>query len=79
MTYKLNPIIERIQSPVRLLLPDGERRDYGSGTATCKDTFTRNYQIKTITADKGTVVIELVEADNPATTWIGEAQSLFDG
>ena len=77
MTYKLNPIIEKIESPVVIHLPNGEQKKYSSGSAACKDSFDKNYQIKAIRADGSTVIIEMVENDVPATTWLGEEQSFF--
>lgn len=68
MTYKLNPIIEKTESPVRILLPENEQRNYESSTAACCDSFDRNLIIEKIRADGGTVVITLVEADVPGNT-----------
>lgn len=79
MTYKLNPIIERIQSPVLIITPDGEKRSYISGTEAAADVFDRNYQIASIKAENGTVVITLSEPQVAGMNWIGEEQSLFDG
>lgn len=77
MTYKLNPIIEKVCSPVVLMLPGNETREYRDGKSACADTFNRNYQIKSISAEGSTVIIRLAEAVTPETTWIGEEQSFF--
>lgn len=77
MTYKINPIIERIQSPVGLLLPGSVQRSYESGSAACADSFERNLITGKIKAEGSTVVIEMVENQNPATNWTGEEQSFF--
>ena len=77
MTYKLNPIIEKIVSPVSIVLPGNEMREYRDGAEAAADTFKSNYQIKSISTDGGTVIIRLAEAVTPDTTWIGEEQSFF--
>lgn len=41
MTYKLNPIIEKIESPVKLILV-GECREYKDGSAASNDSFDKN-------------------------------------
>ena len=76
MTYKLNPIIEKVRSPVVLMLPS-EQREYRSGTEAAADTFASNYQIKSISAEESAVVIVMVEAEVLSSTWIGEEQSFF--
>lgn len=79
MTYKLNPIIEKIESPVIIRIP-GEQRIYESGRAAAADVFDRNFAISALRADGGNVVITLSELQVGAVTWIGEEQeNLFDG
>lgn len=77
MTYKINPIIEKIHSPVVLRLPDETVREYESGTASSADTFDKNYQIKSFRAEGSTVIVDLIENNNPAVNWTGEEQSFF--
>lgn len=77
MTYKLNPIIEKIDSPVKLFLPDKSVREYESGTAACKDTFGKNYQIKSFCAEGSTVVVMLSESQTAGSSWVGEEQTFF--
>lgn len=77
MTYRLNPIIEKIQSPVKLILPDRLVREYESGTAASADTFDKNYVISSITAEEGTVVITLSESQTAGSSWVGEEQTFF--
>ena len=76
MTYKLNPIIEKIVSPVSIVLPS-EQREYRSGAEAAADTFSRNYQIESITAEGSVVIVSLVENEGVSSTWIGEEQSFF--
>lgn len=77
MTYKINPIIEKIQSPVTIILPDDTTREYASGAEASKDTFDKNYVISSITAEDGTVVITLSESQTAGSSWIGEEQTSF--
>lgn len=77
MTYKLNPIIEKIISPVRIVLPDESVREYNSGADALTDTFDKNLIISSISAENASVVIKMIENNNPATTWLGEEQSFF--
>ena len=77
MTFKLNPIIEKIESPVVIRRPGGATRQYKDGKDASADTFDKNYQIKAIHASDSTVVIEMVEVDVPVVNWTGEKQSFF--
>ena len=77
MTYKLNSIIEKIVSPVRIVLPDKSVREYNSGADAVSDTFDKYLIISSISAENAFVVIEMIENNNPATTWLGEEQSFF--
>lgn len=77
MTYKLNSIIEKIQSPVRLLLPGNEQRNYSSGSNASEDTFDKNYRIERIHAEDGIVIVELAESNSLAVNWTREEQSFF--
>ena len=77
MTYKLNPSLEKIQSPVVLIFPDGERREYINGVAVVEDVFDQMLLIDTIRAVGDTVEIKLTEQQMTASTWIGEEQTFF--
>ena len=62
MTYKLEPgIIEKIQSPIELLLPDGEKLRFRESSVLLDTEFDRAYVISSIRAHKDTEVIELTE------------------
>ena len=78
MTYKLNPEIGKIQSPVILILPDGERRKYINGAAVAEDVFDQRLLIDTVRAVGNTVEIKLTEPQMKASTWIGEEQTFFE-
>lgn len=71
MTYKLDPSLEKIVSPVRLVMGD-ETREFENGTAACKAVFDHRYVVAEIRAVEGTVEIGLEEADVPAVSPIGE-------
>lgn len=82
MTYKLNPELRKIQSPVVLVLPDGSETDYPNGRALTEITFTTRYFVQHITARDNKVVISLQEgpgtADNSESWAAGnEANSFF--
>ena len=77
MTYKLNPSMEKIQSPVVLILTDRERREYINGVAVCEAVFDQRLLIDSLRAVENTVEIKLVESQMKASTWIGEEQSFF--
>lgn len=64
MTYKLNPQLQKIQSPVVLVLPDGSETDYPDGIALSEITFTTRHVVQRITARDSKVVISLQEGPN---------------
>ena len=77
MTYKLNPAIGKIESPVILFLPSGERREYQNGTEVTEDVFDHKYLIESLWAVGDTVEIVLTEMQAGLSTWIGEEQTFF--
>lgn len=64
ITYKLEPIVSKIVSPVAFILPDGERKEYSSGTEACEDKFDHKYVVERIQALEGSIEIELSEVDS---------------
>ena len=77
MTYKLNPEIGKILSPVVLTFPDGERKKYINGAVVIEDVFNKMLLIETVRAVENTVEIILTEPQMTASTWIGEEQTFF--
>ena len=77
LTYKLNPNLEKILSPVIVLFPDGSRQDYKDGSDLVSAVFENKYIISTIQAVKDAVQIELDESSTSSTGWIGEEQTFF--
>ena len=60
MTYKLNPELRVIQSPVMMVIGDDET-DYPNGEALVKLVFEKRYSVERMTARDGKVVILLQE------------------
>ena len=48
MTYKLNPELRKILSPIVLIFPDGTKQQYESGKAAADDVFDHKYLISTL-------------------------------
>ncbi len=70
MTYRLNPVIEKIESPVRILLIDtGQEKRYKSGSDACADVFDKQYNIRSISAKSDIVEIEMEVAESPDATF----------
>ena len=71
MTYKLEPGLERITSPIVLIFPD-HTESFSSGEEACKAAFDKRWRVVEIRAVESTVEIKLEEMDTP----IGE-ESFF--
>ena len=77
MTYKLNPEIRKIESPVVLVKPDGQKLKYTSGDLAAEAVFDKQYVVKALRAVDNTIEIEL---DIPVVTgmnWKGEEAISF--
>ena len=72
MTYKLNPAIAKITSPVTLIFPNGARHSYTSGAAVADKTFNEKYRVTEIRAAGDVVEIRLEPIITPAINAIGE-------
>ena len=80
MTYKLNPSLEKIISPIVFVFLDGTKREYESGREISEAEFEKRYIISSLWAVDNKVEIALAEAEMESVGWIGEEQvSLFDG
>lgn len=79
MTYKLNPEVRKIISPVNLVI-DGETRHYPNGEALTELTFDKRYRIVSLSAHDGEVVLNLEENKQVNdTAWNNDkAVSFFD-
>ena len=72
MTYKLNPELQKILSPVLLIFPNDATARYSSGQELVDAVFDHPYQVKSLRAKEATVVIELVERVGAVVNPIGE-------
>ena len=72
MTYKLEPGLNRLTSPVVLIFPDQTSQRYENGEEVCMDAFDRKYYAAEISARDSSIVIRLQEADTPEINSIGE-------
>ena len=72
MTYKLNPELRLITSPVVLIFPGGARHEYSSGTAVADQVFNERYRVTEIRAAGDVVEIRLEPMITPAINAIGE-------
>ena len=72
MTYKLNPELRLITSPVVLIFPGGARHEYSSGTAVAEKTFNERYRVTGIRAVESVIEIQLEPIITPVINAIGE-------
>ena len=79
MTYKLNPELKKIRSPVTLIFPDGTEKNFASGAEIVNAVFDKKYLISEITAEDSKIRLKLLEQQGkPAINWCGEeAMSFF--
>ena len=73
MTYKLPPALEKIVSPVRLVMDD-EIREFENGVAACAAVFDHRYVVREIRAAGDEIEVRLKEMEIAP---IGEEQSFF--
>ena len=78
MTYKLNPEVGKIGSPVTLIFSDGTERTFASGLDVANAVFDKRYIITEITAEDSKIKLKLMEQqDRPTINWIGEEAVSF--
>lgn len=77
MTYKLNPEIRKIISPIVMIFPDGTKQQYESGKAAADAVFDHKYLISTVRAVDNIIELKLVEQEAPNMNWSGEATTSF--
>jgi len=77
MTYKLNPEIRKILSPVVLAFPDGTKQQYENGIVTADAVFDHMYVISTVCAVDDVIELKLVEQMAPMMNWSGEEAASF--
>ena len=71
MTYKLEPGLSRITSPVRLIFPEGSE-EYSSGLAATEAEFDRKWRVVELRAVENVIEVVLEQMDVPAVNPIGE-------
>ena len=69
MTYKLEPGLARISSPIVLVMPDGEKREYGDGKEMAEAVFDHRLAVGEIRAINDEIEIILKEPDVPDSTF----------
>ena len=77
MTYKLNPVIRKIASPIMLVFPDGTKQQCESGKAAADAVFDHKYVISTMHAVNDAIELKLVEQEAPIMNWSGESATSF--
>ena len=77
MTYKLNPNIKMILSPIILVFPEGNRACYPNGKAAKDASFEKPYQIETLKAIEKSIEVTLRERRIEDLTWHGEEAASF--
>lgn len=64
MTYKLDPSIEKIISPVILTYPNGWQQEFTDGKAVMEQNFSEKYSISSIRAKEHKVQIVIRTVDS---------------
>ena len=77
MTYKLPPDVEKILSPVVLLMPDGTKTRFGSGKEAVGSVFDRKVGIRSLRVAEDAIEIQLDELDQMPVDMVNEAQGFF--
>lgn len=72
MTYKLEPGLGRIMSPILLRFPDGAKKEYKSGKELCEMAFDRNYRVTESRAVGDRIEIRVETVAAPEINPIGE-------
>ena len=72
MTYKLEPGLSRISSPVCLIFSDGRKVMIENGLATTEAEFDRKWRVVEIRAVDGIVEVVVEEMNVPVVNTIGE-------
>ena len=76
MTYKLNPALSKIKSPI-VLIADSIKTNYADGNELVQAVFEKKYAVESIRAVENHVEITLVEPKTPDINWCGEEPFSF--
>lgn len=79
MTYKLNPEVKKIRSPVVVKFShQAAEMSFASGAALADAVFDRNYLIESLAAEGDSIVLTVRENDTiNAVNWVGEEAVSF--
>ena len=58
MTYKLDPVVEKIKSPVVLIIGD-KKKSYESGKNAAEDVFDKRYVVESLRSAGEAIEVEL--------------------
>ena len=77
MTYKINPCVAKIKSPVIVRFPTGEEMHFATGEETAAADFDKHYVIKEIAAKGDEILLAVEEVRMPQMNWAGEEATFF--
>lgn len=77
MTYKLEPWVGKINAPITVVFPGGEKLRLENGSAVAKSVFDKHYVVSSIGAEADRIILKLEEIELLSTGWIGEEQQGF--
>jgi len=72
MTYKLEPGLARISSPIVLILPTGEIKEYRDGKAATEAVLDKRWRVTELRAAGDSIEVVVEEAVVPDVNPIGE-------
>lgn len=72
MTYKLEPGLARISSPIKLHLPGGEIKEYRDGMEIVEAVFDKRWKVTEMRASDGMIEAFVEEMKVPEVNPIGE-------
>ena len=79
MTYKLNPYVKKITSPIKIKFDVSEEvMNFADGVALAEADFEKNYLIDSVSAKDSSIEITLRENDMiNVVNWVGEEAVSF--
>lgn len=72
MTYRMEPGLTRITSPIILHFPDNTTRRFSSGEDVVRETFDKRWKVTEIRAGDGEIELMVEEMTTPIINPIGE-------
>ena len=77
MTYKMNPIVAKMKSPVIVLFPTGEKIRFDTGEEAAVADFDKHYVITEIVVKGDAILLKVEEVKMPQMNWVGEKATFF--